>query len=146
MKMTNVNWDVVETISKQIFPDEYKTVTRKQLESIENKISNGLPPIAQSTEVGGMHSVFGGAMENMGSIITAISIIVTWYTWKHPKHSNEGKNDYHGFLDYLKENPETSQYFTEIVNREVKRNIEKEFAPILNILEEMYKKEEQKAI
>lgn len=141
MNMNYVNWEVVEKISKQFFPDEYKTVTRKQLESIEGKISNGLAPIAQGTEVGGMHSGFGGAMENMGSIITAISIIVTWYTWKHPKHSNEGKNDYHGFLDYLKENPEVSQYFTDIVNRKVKRIIEKEFVPILNMLEEMLKKE-----
>lgn len=141
MNMNYVNWEVVEKISKQIFPDEYKTVTRKQLESIENKISNCLPPITQGAEVGGMHSVFGGTMENIGSIITAISIIVTWYTWKYPKHSDEGKNDYQGFLEYLKENPEVSQYFTDIVNREVKRIIEKEFAPILNILEEMHKNE-----
>ncbi len=134
MSQSNINWDLVEEVSKTFFPDEYKAVTRKQRKSMEDRISKGQPPIVPDIEAGGMHNIFTATVDNMGSILTAISIIITWYTWKHPKKERRNQQD---FLNYLKEDPKTLQTFNEMVNKAIKQSVEKNFAPILTKLDEL---------
>lgn len=134
MSQSNINWDLVEEVSKTFFPDEYKAVTRKQRKSMEDRISKGRPPIVPEIEAGGMHNIFTATIDNMGSILTAISIIITWYTWKHPKKEQISQQD---FLNYLKKNPEILQTFNEVVNEAIKQSVEKNFDPILTKLDEL---------
>lgn len=134
MSQFNINWNLVEEVSMTFFPDEYKAVTRKQRKSMEERISKGQPPIVPDIETGGMHNIFTATIDNMGSILTAISIIITWYTWKHPKKEQRSQQE---FLDYLKENPEILQTFNEMVNEAIKLSVEKNFDSIITNLDEL---------
>ena len=124
MEKKDINWNMVEEIAEAIFPDEYELVTRRQLKDLEMRISEGLQPVEPDRESGGLHQYFGAALENIGNILTAISIVVTWYTWSHPK---EQKINYSAFLDYLSENPEARRFFNEELDKREKKRIEKDF-------------------
>ncbi len=134
MKPSEINWEVVEKIAESIFPDEFETTTRRQRERMEIRISEGLSAVTPDEEIGGMHQYFGVALENMGMIMTALSIIVMWYTWMHPK---EPKIDYHSFIDSLKNDKESMQFFRDILKREIKQTIEKDFGSIIDKIDEL---------
>ena len=143
MKPSKINWEIVEKIAESTFSDEYETTTRKQRESMELRISQGQPPVIQDKDAGGMHQYFGAGLENMGMILTAISIIVTWYTWSHPKPQNV---DYQEFLRHIKEDSELMQLFSDTMSSEVIRIIENKFTPILEKLIALFKETEESNI
>lgn len=134
MKQSEINWEVVEKIAESIFPDEYETTTRRQRESMEIRISKGLSAVTPDGKIRGMHQYFEAALENMGMIMTALSIIVTWYTWMHPK---KPKIDYHSFIDSLKNDKEAMQFFKDILKREIEHTIEKDFGSIIDKIDEL---------
>lgn len=134
MTRSEINWEVVEKIAESIFPDEYEATTRRQREGMEMRISEGLPAVTPDVEIGGMHQYFGVALENMGMIMTALSIIVTWYTWRHPK---EQKIDYHSFIDSLKNEKEAIHFFKDILKREIEKTLEKGFGSIIDKIDEL---------
>lgn len=136
MSKSDIKWKVVEEIAESVFYLEYKATTRKQRERMELRISEGLPPVEIDPESGGMHQGCGISAENMGMILSALSIIVSWYTWSHPKPQ---KTDYQGFLTFLKENPKAMQSYTEMISKEIERIIENKFEPILHKLDEISK-------
>lgn len=140
MKTSEINWKIVETIAGAVFPDEYETTTHRQRENMEIRISEGLPPVIPDISAGGMHQHFVAALENMGMILTALSIIVTWYTWNNPKPQ---RIDYQEFLKQLKGDSEFMKFFTETVSNEVNRIVENKFTSILEKIEELYNNMEE---
>lgn len=132
MEKIPTNWKLVEDIAKSVFPDDYAMVTASQREHIEQRISDGLSPIEQDEEYGGMHCNFANAIEGFGMLMTILSMIVTWYTYTHPKPQ---KTDWGGFIDYLEDNPKELERFKKLIDTETSVRVEIHFTNITSIIQ-----------
>ena len=138
-QLSDINWIVIEGVAKSVFPIECKMVTDIQLKNMENRISDGLPPVVPDRIEGGVHSEFVGAMQIVGNILQIIAIIQAYYIYKQQKQ----RIDYQGFLDDLKNEAEAIHFYTKELNEEIKRTIEKEFDSIISKIDIICKNREE---
>lgn len=107
-------------------------VSDRQREHIEQRISEGLYPVERDGEYGGMHCDFANAVEGFGMLMTILSMIVTWYTYTHPKPQ---QFDWDGFVDYLENNPEELKRFKEQIDTKTRIRVKQNFTTILYIMQ-----------
>lgn len=132
MEKIPTNWKLVEDIAKSVFPDDYAIATARLREHIKQRISDGLSPIEQDEEYGGMHCDFANAIEGFGMLMTILSMIVTWYTYTHPKPQ---KTDWGSFIDYLEDNPEELARYKKLIDSETSIRIKLNFTKITIIIQ-----------
>lgn len=135
MNTSEINWNVVEEVAKSFFPDEYGTLTRNELEYLEEKISNG-QNVVPDIDRGGVNNDGINPLMVVSIILQMLAMLQVWYYNEKKAQKETNWRDFH---TYQEDKMKILQDIEEDIAKGVKRILEKEFESIKNKIEVLEK-------
>ena len=135
MNTSEINWNVVEGVAKLYFPDEYGTLTHKELVYLENRISNE-QNIVPDIDRGGVNNDGMDPLMVVSIIFQMLAMLQVWYYNARKAKKETNWRDFHAFQE---NNMKIQQDIEEDIAKGVKRILKKDFDSIKNKMEELEK-------